>query len=43
MFVLGVPMMVITLAVVSLIPELPLRRGVREDVAQAEVREALAA
>ena len=41
-FVLGVPMMVITLVLVSLIPELPLRRGVREDVAQAEVREQIA-
>jgi hypothetical protein len=35
-FVLGVPMMANTLALVSLIPEVPLRRAVRDDVAAAE-------
>ena len=30
-FVLGIPLMAITLALVALIPELPLRRGVRDD------------
>ncbi len=33
-FVLGVPMMAITLVLVALIPELPLRRAVRDDVAE---------
>ena len=33
-FVLGVPLMAVTLALVSLIPEVPLRRAVRDDVAQ---------
>ena len=35
-FVLGVPLMAITLALVSLIPEVPLRRAVRDDVAHPE-------
>jgi MFS family permease len=32
-FLLGVPLMAITLGLVALIPEAPLRRGVRDDVA----------
>jgi MFS family permease len=39
-FLIGVPMMAITLLLVSLIPEEPLRRAVRDDVARAEVPEA---
>jgi EmrB/QacA subfamily drug resistance transporter len=35
-FVLGVPMMAITLGLVALIPELPLRRAVRDDVKHPE-------
>jgi MFS family permease len=35
-FMLGVPMMAVTLALVSLIPEVPLRRAVRDDVPQPE-------
>jgi EmrB/QacA subfamily drug resistance transporter len=35
-FMLGVPMMLITLLLVTLIPEEPLRRAVRDDVAQPE-------
>jgi EmrB/QacA subfamily drug resistance transporter len=35
-FVIGVPMMALTLLLVTLIPELPLRRAVRDDVAQPE-------
>jgi EmrB/QacA subfamily drug resistance transporter len=35
-FMLGVPMMAVTLALVTLIPEVPLRRAVRDDVAQPE-------
>jgi hypothetical protein len=31
-----VPMMALTLLLVTLIPELPLRRAVRDDVAQPE-------
>jgi len=38
-FVLGVPMMAITLALVALIPEVPLRRAVRDDVAEAPAGE----
>jgi EmrB/QacA subfamily drug resistance transporter len=34
-FVIGIPMMAVTLAIVLLIPELPLRRTVREPVAEA--------
>jgi EmrB/QacA subfamily drug resistance transporter len=37
-FLLGLPLMAITLVLVALIPEVPLRRGVRDDVA-AEARE----
>jgi EmrB/QacA subfamily drug resistance transporter len=32
-FVLGLPLMAVTLCLVALIPEVPLRRGVRDDVA----------
>ncbi len=35
-FVLGVPLMAVTLALVSLIPEVPLRRAVRDDVSRPE-------
>jgi len=35
-FLLGVPMMAITLLLVTLIPEQPLRRAVRDDVTQPE-------
>jgi len=35
-FLIGVPMMAITLVLVALIPEQPLRRAVRDDVAQPE-------
>jgi EmrB/QacA subfamily drug resistance transporter len=35
-FLIGVPMMAVTLVLVLLIPELPLRRAVRDDVAQPE-------
>jgi EmrB/QacA subfamily drug resistance transporter len=37
-FVIGVPMMAITLVLVALIPELPLRRAVRDDVAEPHER-----
>jgi len=33
--VIGLPLMAITLGIVSLVPERPLRRGVRDDVAPA--------
>ncbi|MGH2969734.1 MAG: hypothetical protein ACRDK0_11820, partial [Solirubrobacteraceae bacterium] len=43
-FLIGVPMMAVTLALVSLIPELPLRRTVRDDVgAPAAAQEPIAA
>jgi len=35
-FVIGVPMMAVTFALVAMIPELPLRRAVREDVTRGE-------
>jgi MFS family permease len=35
-FVIGVPMMAITFVLVTLIPELPLRRAVRDDVAEPQ-------
>jgi hypothetical protein len=35
-FLLGVPMMAVTLLLVALIPEKPLRRAVRDDVASPE-------
>jgi hypothetical protein len=35
-FVIGIPIMVVTLALVALIPEAPLRRAVRDDVARPE-------
>ena len=35
-FLIGVPMMAITLVLVALIPEQPLRRAVRDDVTRAE-------
>jgi MFS family permease len=38
-FLIGVPMMAVTLLLVLLIPEVPLRRAVRDDVSQAEVPE----
>jgi MFS family permease len=34
-FVIGLPLMAVTLGIVSLVPERPLRRGVRDDVAPA--------
>jgi hypothetical protein len=33
-FVIGVPLMAITLALVALVPERPLRRAVREESAE---------
>jgi MFS family permease len=41
-FLIGVPMMLVTLVLVALIPEVPLRRAVRDDVLAAE-RDAVAA
>jgi hypothetical protein len=38
-FLLGLPLMAITLGLVALIPEVPLRRGVRDDVAQPQQAE----